>query len=179
MIKSVIVRFNLPVFLLLSPSPFPPLDKIPHWWHIEAELADTSSLIIRLLESTGPSGLCRGHGRESHTAGMWTGTGGGGRLWEKVLAASSLSPLLHSFLQERLLAKFQQQLWILRHVLFGRCDYFLRKNIFIDKTLCVVRSCFARFFVLFANPWRALALPPDLLKIHNSDVFVFQLHVCL
>ena len=77
--------------------------------------------------------------------------------------ASSLSPpLLHSFLQECLLADLRQQLWILRHVLFGRCDYFHRKNIFIVKTLSVVRGCFARFFVWFASPWRELCLPLDL-----------------
>lgn len=90
--------------------------------------------------------------------------------------ASSLSPLLHSFLEERLLANLRQQLWILRHVLFGRCDYFHRKNIFIDKTLSVVRGCFARCFVWFASPWRELCLPPDLWKTRNSknDIFVSE-----
>lgn len=46
--KSVIVLFNLPVFLLLSPSPFPPLDRNPALMThgSRAELADTSSLVI-------------------------------------------------------------------------------------------------------------------------------------
>ncbi len=143
-----------------------------------AELADKSSLIIRPLESSGlsdpPGHPCEGHRWAGHTVGMWTGTGGGGHIGEKGPVASSLSPLLHSFLQECLLANLRQQLWILRHVLFGRCDYFHRKNIFIDKTLSVVRGCFARFFVWFASPWRELCLPPDSWKIHKNDIFVFE-----
>lgn len=181
MIKSVTVCFNL-LFFCCCPLPLPPLNQNPTLMTHggRAELADTSFLFIRLLESPAPPGPldshCRGLRSAGDTAGMWTGTGGGGHLEEKDPVASSLSPLLHSFLQERRLANLRQQLWILRRVLFGCCDYFHRKNIFIDKTLSVVRVCFACFFVWFASLWRELCLPSDLWKIHNSknDIFVFE-----
>lgn len=168
--KCVIVQFNLLFFCCCPHHPSPTQQNptlVTHelsWQTHPPILSDcwtagTAGQQGPLDTVDSPAGGHRGAG---HTAGMCTGTGGGGHLGETGPVASFLSPLLHSFLQECLLANLRQQLWILRHVLFGRCDYFHRKNIFIDKTLSVVRGCFAGFFVWFASPWRELCLPPDL-----------------
>lgn len=133
--KSVIVLFNLPVFLFSSSPPFPHLTK-PHaddTHGSHAELADASSPIIRSLERPGPP-TTSGHGRADHTDRMRTRTGEREHWGQRGTVPSSLSPQLCRFLQERLLAEVRQQLWILRHVCFGGGDYFHRKNIFIDKT---------------------------------------------
>ena len=170
-------------FCFCPPHPSPHPTRTPHWWHMGAELSWQTHhpLLSGPLESPTTPGPPSEHRRAGHSAGIWTGW------WEHLgkkrkrnrkgrAVASSLSPLLHSFLEERLLANLRQQLWILRHVLFGRCDYFHRKNIFIDKTLSVVRGCFVRCFVWFARPWRELCLPYDLWKTHNSknDSFVSE-----
>ena len=165
-------------FCFCPPHPSPHSTRTPHWWHMGAELSWRTHhpLLSGPLESPETPGPPLNTG-EQVTALEFEQVEGNIEVEKRKkgrAVASSLSPLLHSFLEERLLANLRQQLWILRHVLFGRCDYFHRKNIFIDKTLSVVRGCFARCFVWFASPWRELCLPPDLWKTHNSknDIFV-------
>lgn len=120
-------------------------------------------------DSDSPASPCGNTAEQVMLLGYGRGTGGGGVL-EASWRHPCPPPQHKKKLKERLLARLrrQQQLWILRRVLFGCRDYFDRKNIFIDKTLSVLWSCFARSFVWFASPWQELCLPPDLWKIHDS-----------
>lgn len=156
MIRKVLLCSLISVFFC-SPLPHPS----PTWQNptltthgSHAELADASSPIIRSLERPGPP-TTSGHGRADHADRTRTRTGERERRGQRGPVASSLSPRLRRFLQERLLAEVRQQLWILRHVCFGGGDYFHRKNIFIDKTKHFILKpgdVLLISFVLFATP---------------------------
>lgn len=161
MIRNVLLCSLISLFFPRSPplAP-PPLHKTPPpMTHgSRAELTDTSSLIIRLLErpdtprpppSPWPSDPVDAEEQiilQECALGQVEGSTG-----VKKAPWRHLRPLCClRFLRDWRLPKVRQQLWIQHRVWFGRRACFHRKNIFIDKTFvfCPKLFCWIFFFWL-------------------------------
>lgn len=162
MIRNVLLCSLISLFFPRPPplAP-PPLHKTsPPMTHgSRAELTDTSSLIIRLLERRDtpqlPPSPSPSHPADAEQQIILQECALGqveGSIRVKKAPWRHLRPLCClRFLRDWRLPKVRQQLWIQRRVWFGRGACFHRKNIFIDKTFVFCPKLFCWFYFFLAR----------------------------